>query len=179
MASSVSPDVSPEQNPHLRSLTLSEPAARQQSRACPRQLALPLRAGQQRLWPPVPTPPRLPPRPPDAELSALLLALVEVADGRRPLSQLRQRLTGPLYRLLQAEPTTPLGQHLCVRQLHCTEGNRPGVLEVFARVEVLPEGRSYAVAASLHGHWYGWPVAAFGVVLPTPDQAAEAEAQAA
>lgn len=151
--------------PSLRPVPPKEPGPGCRPPGCSGQLRLPVRVGDRLPWPPEPEPPVLPPPPSEEDLRALLGALVEVTGGHRPLDSLRPRLSGSLLRRLRGRPVTPLGQRFVVQSLHIDDA-RPAVREVCATVEALPHGRLFAVAGRLEGYWHGWPLTAFGVVLP-------------
>lgn len=166
MPAAASSTLSAHRPPLARTLPSYEPPSRGPARRrYAEQLALPIRVDRVEIWLPPPPPPDTPPQPSADELRRLLAALVEVADGRRPIDRLRRRLSSTLYGRLRQRPPTPLGRRFAVLRLHVDEP-QAGVLEVCATVEVLPQGQPFTAVGRLQANWHGWTFTEFAVVLP-------------
>ncbi|WP_410171865.1 Rv3235 family protein [Amycolatopsis heterodermiae] len=89
-------------------------------------------------------------------MAALVLGgLVEVLDGRRPLRQLEDRVSVPLYSVLSKRIPHPVstGQGYRLRTLHLQKP-RPEVIEANGTAANDREAR--AVAARFHYYRRGW-----------------------
>lgn len=90
-----------------------------------------------------------------SELHALLRAILEALDGRRPVEQLRHRFSNHCYRILlrQRRDENGQGRVRCLNRVHTCRPAQ-GVIELCATIR--RSGRMEAVAARIEFDHLGW-----------------------